>query len=332
MGERKVLNKYIPSDFDPSLVPRGKKLSAKDGTVPVRMMLPFSVQCDTCRAFLYRGTKFNSKKEPMGGSNGTYLGITRWRFYIKCTSCARPLTFLTDPQNADYEMESGGTRNYEVLKDNQKVQDAAELQEQVEEELDPMKALENRVLASQQELADLQNLEQIKAMNARHVALLRQQNATSTDGGGNDLVDDNDDKPSAGTAAPNIELTEEDEALVRSIQFGRKKKKNGSIARLDEHDEQRLELERKRRLEELEQQPQQRQHPLRGTKDPTGGGAGLPVITVVRRKRRKPSPDPAPTVLPVSQHHVEEPSATTQSSQPQGGLASLLGAYESDSD
>mmetsp|Transcript_65881 Transcript_65881/g.73511 ORF Transcript_65881/g.73511 Transcript_65881/m.73511 type:complete len:81 (+) Transcript_65881:95-337(+) len=73
MGERKVLNKFIPSDFDPSLIPRGNKLSKKDGTVPVRMMLPFSVQCSTCSTFLYRGTKFNSKKEPMGGPDGRYL-------------------------------------------------------------------------------------------------------------------------------------------------------------------------------------------------------------------------------------------------------------------
>jgi hypothetical protein len=33
MGERKIINKYIPPDFDPALVPRGKKLSSKDGTV-----------------------------------------------------------------------------------------------------------------------------------------------------------------------------------------------------------------------------------------------------------------------------------------------------------
>ena len=48
MGERKVLNKCIPADCDPKLVPRGTK--PKDDVVPVRMMLPFSLQCSTCFA------------------------------------------------------------------------------------------------------------------------------------------------------------------------------------------------------------------------------------------------------------------------------------------
>jgi hypothetical protein len=91
MGERKVLNKYIPADFDPQLVPRGKK--PKDDLVTVRMMLPFSIQCSTCSTFLYRGRKFNSKKESVKGINGKYLGIQRYRFYIKCSSCSRPVTF-----------------------------------------------------------------------------------------------------------------------------------------------------------------------------------------------------------------------------------------------
>lgn len=42
MGERKVLNKYYPPDFDPSLIPRGKK--AKNEQHKVRMMVPFSVR------------------------------------------------------------------------------------------------------------------------------------------------------------------------------------------------------------------------------------------------------------------------------------------------
>jgi len=121
MGERKVLNKYIPHDFDPRLVPRTKR--PKGELIPVRMMLPFSIQCENCSTFLYRGRKFNSKKEPCRGQSGKYLGIQRYRFFIKCTACSRPLTFLTDPKNADYEMESGGTRNYEVHKDKDKTEE-----------------------------------------------------------------------------------------------------------------------------------------------------------------------------------------------------------------
>ena len=42
MGERKVLNKYFPPDFDPALVPKVKM--AKDHQMKIRMMLPMSVR------------------------------------------------------------------------------------------------------------------------------------------------------------------------------------------------------------------------------------------------------------------------------------------------
>ena len=63
---------------------------------------------------MHRGRKFNSKKESVKGEEGKYLGIQRFRFCIECAECSTMITFLTDPQNADYEMESGATRNYEV--------------------------------------------------------------------------------------------------------------------------------------------------------------------------------------------------------------------------
>eukprot|EP00560_Eucampia_antarctica_P002276 CAMPEP_0197831100 /NCGR_PEP_ID=MMETSP1437-20131217/7698_1 /TAXON_ID=49252 ORGANISM="Eucampia antarctica, Strain CCMP1452" /NCGR_SAMPLE_ID=MMETSP1437 /ASSEMBLY_ACC=CAM_ASM_001096 /LENGTH=177 /DNA_ID=CAMNT_0043433871 /DNA_START=48 /DNA_END=577 /DNA_ORIENTATION=+ len=177
MGERKVLNKYIPPDFDPRLVPRGKR--PKDGLIPVRMMLPFSIQCSTCHTFMYRGRKFNSKKEAMGGPDGRYLNtIQRWRFYIKCTACSRPVTFLTDPKNADYEMETGGTRTYEVHKDQKFQEEDQEASELESQKKDPMKALENRALASQKEMADLDNLDEIKAMNMKHLKIMASAHGT----------------------------------------------------------------------------------------------------------------------------------------------------------
>ena len=51
MGERKVLNKYFPPDFDPNLVPKRKFDPFKQ--IETRMMLPFNIQCDTCGEFMY---------------------------------------------------------------------------------------------------------------------------------------------------------------------------------------------------------------------------------------------------------------------------------------
>lgn len=304
MGDRKVVNKYIPADFDPSLIPRGKKLSSKDGTVPVRMMLPFSIQCSNCHEFLYRGRKFNSRKEAMGGPDGTYLGITRWRFYIKCTQCSRPLTFLTDPKNADYEMESGGTRNFEYTH-NKKQQEAEAEQEDEEKKKmeDPLQALEARVLDSQRELKEMDQLEEIRALNARHVQLLKQKKGSAFGDDTNAVLNVRHQTDEGGGNGE--ELTEEEEAMVRAAQFS---KKLGSMKRLNEKDEAAAELQRNKEAKAL----QMRQEDLfRKTHQVA---TAMPVI--LARKRRR----------------VEEPAASAEQKNGKEGLSVLLGAYGSDSD
>lgn len=207
MGERKVLNRYIPPDFDPSLLEGVKIKSLKRSKfMDMRMMLPFSLRCNTCGEYMYKGKKFNSKKEDL---EENYMGIRKIRFYIKCTNCAAEISFKTDPQNADYECESGAQRNYEMWKDNKNAKEEEEKAREEEESMDAMKALENKTMDNKNEMDVLDALDEIRAINQRH-------NRTSTD----KVLELLHQKKEADVkAADPSALTADDEALIRSIKF-----------------------------------------------------------------------------------------------------------------
>ena len=103
MGERKVLNKYIPPDFDPDKLSsglKGLKRGEKDKSkqIKVRMMLPMSIRCSTCGIYLYKGTKFNARKEDADVGE-SYLGIRVVRLYFRCPRCAAELAIKTGTDN-----------------------------------------------------------------------------------------------------------------------------------------------------------------------------------------------------------------------------------------
>eukprot|EP00211_Chloroparvula_japonica_P015834 CAMPEP_0119151190 /NCGR_PEP_ID=MMETSP1310-20130426/45981_1 /TAXON_ID=464262 /ORGANISM="Genus nov. species nov., Strain RCC2339" /LENGTH=211 /DNA_ID=CAMNT_0007143447 /DNA_START=31 /DNA_END=663 /DNA_ORIENTATION=- len=163
MGERKVLNKYYPPDFDPSLLPRNKK--PRDQQIKVRTMLPMSICCASCGEYLYQGKKFNAKKETVLDED--YLGIRIFRFYIRCTRCSAQITFKTDPKNSDYKCEHGATRNFEPWRQAEDDMEGAKRQRE-EEDADSMKALENRTLDNKHELDSLDALDELRSMQSRH--------------------------------------------------------------------------------------------------------------------------------------------------------------------
>eukprot|EP01126_Amoeba_proteus_P042149 TRINITY_DN4576_c1_g1_i1.p1 TRINITY_DN4576_c1_g1~~TRINITY_DN4576_c1_g1_i1.p1 ORF type:complete len:338 (+),score=104.91 TRINITY_DN4576_c1_g1_i1:61-1014(+) len=163
MGERKVLNKYYPPDFDPTLIPRTKR--PKNEQFKVRMMVPFSIRCLTCGEYIGAGKKFNARKETVSGEE--YLGLKIFRFYFKCTRCSSEITIKTDPKNTDYACEMGAVRNFEsqIKKDDEARE--AKLKKQQEEEVNAMKAMESRLLDTREEMDTLDKLHEIRTMNAR---------------------------------------------------------------------------------------------------------------------------------------------------------------------
>ncbi|KAF8126533.1 hypothetical protein EV363DRAFT_576580 [Boletus edulis] len=164
MSERKVLNKYFPPDFDPSLIPRRR--GPKNSQQVVRLMAPFSMRCNTCGEYIYKGKKFNARKETVDGED--YYGIKIFRFYIKCTLCSAEITFKTDPKNTDYTAEHGASRNFEPWRDEKQVEEDDRLARMEEEENNPMKALENRTVDAKREMDILDALQDIRARNARN--------------------------------------------------------------------------------------------------------------------------------------------------------------------
>ncbi|KAL5572013.1 hypothetical protein UlMin_021610 [Ulmus minor] len=200
MGERKVLNKYYPPDFDPAKLPRVRR--PKNQQIKVRMMLPMSIRCNTCGNYIYKGTKFNSRKEDVIGE--TYLGIQIFRFYFKCTRCSAELAMKTDPQNSDYIVESGATRNYEPWRAEDEHVDIEKRKREADEMGDAMKSLENRTLDSKREMDIMAALDEMKSMKSRHATV-------SVDAMLQALQHTTEHKEKR--------LEEEDEALIKSIVF-----------------------------------------------------------------------------------------------------------------
>jgi hypothetical protein len=218
MGERKVLNRYVPPDFDPSIIPKFKR--EKNRLIEVRMMLPFSLRCNTCGEYMYKGKKFNSKSEYVKGEE--YLGIKKLRFYIKCTHCSAEIAFKTDPKNADYECESGASRNYEMWKDNRETVENEKKERLQEEESDAMKALEHRTVDNKMELDVLDALDEIKALNYRH-------SKVDTNKLLEKLATENKKEKEEEKKEEDFQLSKEDEELLKTIRERKQKQQEQQV-------------------------------------------------------------------------------------------------------
>ena len=100
-----VPQKYYPPDFDPTKLPK-LKLSQERQYV-VRLMAPFTMRCTTCGNYVYKGKKFNARKETV--LNEKYLGLPIFRFYIRCPQCLSEITFKVSNAACMYLDQKGSS-------------------------------------------------------------------------------------------------------------------------------------------------------------------------------------------------------------------------------
>ncbi|KAI6184419.1 Splicing factor YJU2 [Aphelenchoides bicaudatus] len=162
--ERKTFQKYYPPDFDPKKLKKEKGKKRSNQFVQ-RVMAPFNMQCNTCHEYIYKGKKFNMRRETAEGES--YLGLKIFRFYFRCPNCLADISFKTDIENVDYTAEHGATRLFEAYKFYQEQEKQKEMQEEADKN-DAMKMLEKRTQLSKAEMeaaAELGELQELSNKN-----------------------------------------------------------------------------------------------------------------------------------------------------------------------
>lgn len=65
-------------------------------------------RCKTCGEYIYKGKKFNARKETV--QNELYMGLPIFRFYIKCTRCLAEITFKVSVFSSFSSINSSETK------------------------------------------------------------------------------------------------------------------------------------------------------------------------------------------------------------------------------
>lgn len=140
------------------------------------------MKCTSCGEYIYKGRKFNARKETP--EEEKYLGIQIYRFYIRCTRCSAEIIFKTDPRSQDYVCEKGARRNTDPWKrglgdDPTKDETDDQRLDRIEREMaeadgvgadaerNAMAELEAKTADAKREMAVADALDEIRSRNAR---------------------------------------------------------------------------------------------------------------------------------------------------------------------
>ncbi|KAI7727527.1 hypothetical protein M8C21_003831 [Ambrosia artemisiifolia] len=209
MAGRKVLNKYYPPDFGPAKIQRRRM--PKKQQIKIRMMLPMSIRCSTCGYYIYKGTKFNSRKEDVIGESHRFrfLSVVN-KFHVGTRPNGKAQNILAFM--AFFLLLYGVTPNlgrpncraeplYWKARMGLVVGEEEKKKRDAEEMGDAMKSLENRTLDSKREMDILSALDEMNQGMHAHVSVDSMLETLQR----------------SAPVQQEEKLQEEDEALIRSI-------------------------------------------------------------------------------------------------------------------
>ncbi|NXF26856.1 YJU2 factor, partial [Rhodinocichla rosea] len=162
--------KYYPPDFDPAKIPKLKL--PKDRQYVVRLMAPFNMRV----WWVWETTKTQQGGFLAGSALARVMelgDVWLWGWLWAAWSSIPTLSVFpavppqTDPENTDYTMEHGATRNFQAEKLLEEEEKRMQKEREEEELNNPMKVLENRTKDSKLEMEVLENLQELKELNQR---------------------------------------------------------------------------------------------------------------------------------------------------------------------
>lgn len=175
MSDRKGQSKWYDPNFDYHELEKYNKQLKKTRQQPntkqteVRMIIPMSIQCLLCNEYIYKGTKFNSKKEIIEGED--YCGIKIYRFLFKCPNCKNIFTIKTDPQHHCYLCEKNCKSTIDPRREELKRRENEMKLKKEEEKNDIVKKMENQTKNAQREMKELERLDELKRMIRKNDSL-----------------------------------------------------------------------------------------------------------------------------------------------------------------
>eukprot|EP01129_Flabellula_baltica_P008857 TRINITY_DN3543_c0_g2_i1.p1 TRINITY_DN3543_c0_g2~~TRINITY_DN3543_c0_g2_i1.p1 ORF type:complete len:257 (-),score=70.57 TRINITY_DN3543_c0_g2_i1:61-720(-) len=179
------------------------------------MMVPMSIRCTTCGEYIYKGKKFNARKEAVRGE--LYMGIKIFRFYIKCVRCSNEITIRTDPKRCDYTCEFGAVRvNEDGIAGGGGTHDEV-FGDKEEKGMDIFNELEKKRFDSKREMEIMNGLDEIRSLKSRHSKL-----------DPDELLKKFDEQA---PKEEEIDLDEEEAALLEMV------KANDNVKRIDDFDD-----------------------------------------------------------------------------------------------